>query len=201
MDSIDPGLVEAFRRGDDAGMRAVYGRFSGPVFVVALRMLGDRDLAAEAAQETFVRAWRASSRFDPTRELGPWLFTIARRVAIDTWRSRRRISSQPVEDDSVVTQPPELDSIWEAYQVRAAVDRLPADERDVVRLCHFAQLSHAEVAARLGVPIGTVKSRSYRAHRRLAEWLRPLCTVETEPSGGPEPYPEYTDSGAQRNDL
>jgi RNA polymerase sigma-70 factor (ECF subfamily) len=199
--AIEPALVEAFCRGEDEGVRAVYERFSGPVFVVVLRVLGDRELAADAMQETFVRAWRAAGRFDPSRELGPWLFTIARRVAIDTWRSRRRISPQPIEDDAVVAPPPELDSIWEAYQVRAAVDRLPPDERDVVRLCHFAQLSHVEVAARLGVPVGTVKSRSHRAHRRLAEWLRPLCTVESEPTGGPEPYPEYGDSGVHRNDL
>jgi hypothetical protein len=51
------------------------------------------------------------------------------------------------------------------------------------------------------VPVGTVKSRSHRAHKRLAEWLRPLCTVESEPTGGPAPYPEYGDSGVHRNDL
>jgi RNA polymerase sigma-70 factor, ECF subfamily len=199
--ALDPALLAAFRRGDDEGVRAVYERYSGPVFVVAHGVLGNRDLAADATQETFVRAWRAAGRYEPGRELGPWLFTIARRVAIDIWRRQRRISPHPVEDDAVVSSPPELDSIWEAYQVRAAVDRLPTDEREVVRLCHFAQLSHAEVAARLGVPVGTVKSRSHRAHRRLAEWLRPLCTAGPEPMSGPEPYPEYGDSGAHRNDL
>jgi RNA polymerase sigma-70 factor, ECF subfamily len=199
--ALEPALLDAFRRGEDEGIRAVYERYSGPVFVVVLGVLGDRDLAADATQETFVRAWRAAGRFEAGRELGPWLFTIARRVAIDIWRRRRHFSSQPIEDDAVVEPPPELESIWEAYQVRAAVDRLPADEREVVRLCHFAQLSHAETAARLGVPVGTVKSRSHRAHRRLAEWLRPLCTAGPEPISGPAPYPEYGESGAHGDDL
>jgi RNA polymerase sigma factor (sigma-70 family) len=186
--AIDPALVEAFRRGEDSGVRAVYDEFAGAVFVVALQVLGDRELAADATQETFIKAWQAAARYDPTRGLGPWLFTIARRVSIDIWRRRRYLSPEPVQEDAVVEQPPELDTIWEMYQVRAAVDRLPPDERDVVRLCHFAQLSTAEAAARLGIPVGTVKSRSHRAYRRLAEWLGPLCRAGVEPTSAPDPY-------------
>jgi RNA polymerase sigma-70 factor (ECF subfamily) len=190
---LDPALLDAFRRGDDEGVRAVYARFSGPVYTVAQAILRDHDLATEAVQETFVRAWRSAAKYDPCRELAPWLYVIARRVSIDLYRSRRRHSAGPPEYDAIVALPPELDTIWEAYQVRAAVDRLPAEERIVVRLGHFEQLSHAEIAARLGVPIGTVKSRSHRAHRRLAEWLEPLCRVGEEP----DPYRESTDPGVR----
>jgi RNA polymerase sigma-70 factor (ECF subfamily) len=82
------------------------------------------------------------------------------------------------------TPPPQLEALWEAYQVRRAVDRLPPDEREVVRLQHFAQLTHVEIAQRLHIPLGTVKSRSHRAHRRLAHWLRPLL-ADQEPIDAP----------------
>lgn len=197
---LPPPLLEAFRRGEDSGVRAVYERFSGPVYAVAVSVLGDRELAADAVQEVFVRAWRAADRYDPGQELAPWLFTIARRVAIDLWRSRRRTPVRPLDDDAVVQLPPDLAAMWEAHQVRSAVDRLPPEEREIVGLSHFGQLSHAEIAARLGVPLGTVKSRSYRAHRRLAEWLRPLCTIEPEPEESPASYSDQTDPGARRDD-
>jgi RNA polymerase sigma-70 factor (ECF subfamily) len=191
---LPPELVDAFRRGEDAGVRAVYARYAGPVYAAAYSALHDHDLATEAVQETFVRAWRSAAKYDPSRGLAPWLYVIARRVAIDIYRSRRHLSDGPPDDNAIVTLPPELDTIWEAYQVRAAVDRLPADERVVVRLSHFEQLSHPEIAARLDIPLGTVKSRSHRAHRRLADWLRPLCAVEETAIA----YRHSDDAGAAR---
>jgi RNA polymerase sigma-70 factor, ECF subfamily len=205
---LAPSVLEAFRRGEDDGVRAVYDNYSGPVYAVAWSVLGDRELAAEAVQETFVRAWRAAARYDPNQDLAPWLYTIARRVSVDLWRARRRTAATNIEDEVVVAFSPELDSVWEAYQVRAAVERLPVEEQDVVRLYHFEQLTHAEIADRLRIPLGTVKSRSHRAHRRLADWLRPLCTVTSdssgaapEPSGPPAAYPQYTDPGARHDEL
>jgi RNA polymerase sigma-70 factor (ECF subfamily) len=171
---LSPAVLEAFRRGEEEAVGAVYRRYGGPVYAVAMSVLGDHDLAGEAAQETFVRAWRAAPRYRSGDTLAPWLFTIARRVAIDMWRLRQRFAGQPPAEDAILSPPPDLDAVWEAYQVRAAVNRLPDEERVVVLLHHFKQLSHTEIAARLGIPVGTVKSRSYRAHRRLAEWLRPL---------------------------
>ena len=105
------------------------------------------------------------------RELGPWLYTIARRQAIDVYRRERR--SEPTDPTYIglVGQPPSLEQAWEAWQVRLALDELPPDEREVVRLSWFDGLAHPEIAERLGVPIGTVKSRSYRAHRRLTSLL------------------------------
>lgn len=194
---LPPEFIEAFRRGEDVGVRAVYERFSGPVYAAAHSVLRDHDLANEAVQETLVRAWRAADSFDPRRGLAPWLYAIARRVAIDIYRSRRHLSGGPPEDDAIVTLPPEMDTIWEAFQVRAAVDRLPAEERAIVRLAHFDQLSHAEIADRLDIPVGTVKSRSHRAHRRLATWLRPLCD-------GDEPLTAYRgshDTGVRHHEF
>jgi DNA-directed RNA polymerase specialized sigma24 family protein len=110
---IDTAEVSRFRSGDPDAVRAVYREYGKLVYAVAYKALGDRGLAEEATQQAFVQAWRASSTYDPTRDLGPWLATIARRAA----------------------------------------------------------LTHAEISERLGIPLGTVKSRSFRAHRRLAGLL------------------------------
>jgi RNA polymerase sigma-70 factor (ECF subfamily) len=195
---LPPEFIDAFRRGEDAGVRAVYARFAGPVYAAAHSVLHDHDLATEAVQETFVRAWRSAAKYDPRRGLAPWLYVIARRVAIDIHRSRRHLADGPPDDNAIVTLPPELDTIWEAFQVRAAVDQLPADERAVVRLSHFEQLSHPEIAARLDIPLGTVKSRSHRAHRRLADWLRPLCGNEETTIEPAVAYRHSDDAGAAR---
>jgi RNA polymerase sigma factor (sigma-70 family) len=201
-DELAPAVLEAFHRGEDDAVRAVYDRYRGPVYAVALATLGDHHLAVEAAQETFVRAWRAIDRYEPNRNLAPWLFTIARRTAVDTYRAHRRVSAQPLDDETLVAPPLQLDTIWETYQVRAAVDRLEPDERAVVRLQHFEQLSHSEIADRLGIPIGTVKSRSFRAHRRLADWLRPLRALTgSEPIGPPAAYAHHGDPRRQRDAI
>jgi RNA polymerase sigma-70 factor (ECF subfamily) len=143
------------------------------VFAVAHRILGDRALAEEATQQTFVQAWRASARFDPARQLGPWLATIARRVAIDVYRRESRRSHGDIDDvaeshPSVVSLP---ESAYGAWEVRQAVAALPVEERDVVRLQHLEGLTHIEIAEHLRIPLGTVKSRSARAYRRLASRL------------------------------
>jgi RNA polymerase sigma factor (sigma-70 family) len=176
---LDAAVLDAFRRGDDQAVRAVYRDYGRLVFSVALRTLGRRDLAEEAAQQTFVQAWRAADRLDPGRDPGPWLATIARRAAIDIFRREQRRSSEMLEDvapddPAVTTLPPDIDRWHDRWQVRQAIDGLVPDEREVVHLQHIEGLTHAEIADRLGVPIGTVKSRSHRAHRRLADSLAHL---------------------------
>jgi RNA polymerase sigma-70 factor (ECF subfamily) len=154
-------------------VRAVYQAYGGLVFGVAYRVLANRALAEEATQQTFVKAWRAAGSFDEKRELGPWLATIARRVAIDVLRSESHRSADPIDDapaddPALATQPTSAETVYEVWEVRSAVAELPDDEREVVRLQHFEGLTHTQIADRLGVPAGTVKSRSHRAHKRLA---------------------------------
>jgi RNA polymerase sigma-70 factor (ECF subfamily) len=171
VDVSDRELASRFPAADDAVLREVYERFGGAVYTVALSILGDPGRAADVVQSTFVNAWQAASRFNPDQELAPWLYTIARRQAIDAYRRDRR--SRPVDaaelDDA--TAAVSLESTWEAWQVRVALDQLSEDERRVVKLAWFDGLAHTEIAEVLGVPVGTVKSRSHRAHRRLAELL------------------------------
>ena len=170
----DTELNNRFRLGDETAVRTIYQRYGGAMFAVAISMLRDRELAAECVQQAFVRAWRASRSFDPERELRPWLSTITRRVAVDIYRRELRTRSEPHADVDDSVMPIAFERTWEAFEVRAALDQLPADEREVVRLAHFEGLTHSEIADKLQVPVGTVKSRSFRAHRRLAELLSHL---------------------------
>lgn len=175
---VELDLAAAFRTGEPDAVRAVYDRYAGPVFTVALGALGDRELAADAVQVTFLKAWRAAESVDDTRALGPWLYTIARRVAIDLYRAQRRSAPPPGAGEAeVVALPPSFERSWEAWEIRTAIEALPAEEREVVRAQHYLDLTHSQIAERLGMPIGTVKSRSHRAHRRLAALLRHLVEV------------------------
>jgi len=169
----DAALARRFAGGHRDAVRELYARFGGPIFTVAYSVLRDRALATEAVQMTFLKAWDARDRFDANRPLAPWLYSIARRTAIDVARSERRHVSTELRDTDATTAPP-MEQAWEAWQVRLAVDRLEPREREIVRLHHFEQLTHDEIATRLAIPIGTVKSRSHRAHQRLARALNHL---------------------------
>jgi RNA polymerase sigma-70 factor (ECF subfamily) len=173
---VDGGTYRAFQRGEHAAVRTIVREYSGMVTSIAHQVLHDRSLAEEAAQQTFVQAWRAAASFDPERGIAPWLCTIARRVAIDIARREHRRAATPLADAdpgdrSLVTLPPSETASWEIAQVRLAVEALAPDERDVVRLQHLEGLTHQEIADRLGIALGTVKSRSFRAHRALASRL------------------------------
>jgi len=167
----DRRLLEAFIRRDEAAVREIYRRYGGAVFGIAMKILRDRGHAEEAAQQTFVKAWQAADRIDPDRDIGPWLYTIARRVAIDVYRRERRHTAVELEDREIAVLPPSIEGAWEEWQVRLAVESLPADERDILKHLYFLDQTQEETAQRLDIPIGTVKSRSYRAHKKLATSL------------------------------
>jgi len=164
-------LMLRFRSGDPEAVRQLYSEFGRAVFVVALRALGDRSLAEEAVQVTFLNAWRAAERFETGRDPGPWLYAIARRVAIDLYRRERRHPSAPENEPEIAVLPASFENTWQTWEIRNALDRLPPDEQEVVQASHYQGLTHAEISERLGIPIGTVKSRSHRAHQRLAGLL------------------------------
>jgi RNA polymerase sigma-70 factor (ECF subfamily) len=166
--------MRRFHDGDSDAVRELYRDYGRAVFTVALRALGDRSLAEEAVQVTFLRAWRAADRFEVGRDPGPWLYAIARRVAIDLYRRERRHPAGDGTEPEIAILPPAIEDTWETWEVRAALDRLPADERAVVRATHYLGMTHPEAAEQLGIPIGTVKSRSHRAYRRLAGMLSHL---------------------------
>ncbi len=173
---VERDLRRRFRDGDPDAVRAVYRGYGRLVYAVAYRVLGDASLAEEASQTTFLKAWRAASGLDDEREIEPWLATIAKRVAIDIYRreagrSADPLESAPVADPALVARPASAEAMSDVWEVRRAVAELPLDEQEIVRLQHFEGLTHVQIAERLGLAAGTVKSRSFRAHRRLAEKL------------------------------
>ena len=138
----DRELAIRFPTGDNAVLRDVYERFGGAVYTVALSILGDPGRAADVVQSTFVNAWQAAGRFNPEQELAPWLYTIARRQAIDAYRRERRaraVDAAELDDPQAAVS---LEATWEAWQVRLALEQLPDDERQVVRLSWFDGLAH-----------------------------------------------------------
>jgi RNA polymerase sigma-70 factor (ECF subfamily) len=172
----DPDLARRFRDGDPDSVRELYELYGRAAFGVAFRALGSRSLAEEAVQQAFLQAWRASGSVDPARDLGPWLFTIIRRAAIDIYRKEARRPHDAIDDTvdndpTLAVWPAAIEAMSETWDIRVAVDGLPNDEREVVRLQHFDGLTHHEIAEQIGVPLGTVKSRSFRAHKRLAAAL------------------------------
>jgi RNA polymerase sigma-70 factor (ECF subfamily) len=170
----DETAISRFVAGDPDAVRHLYRAYGRPVFAVAYRILQERTLAEEAVQQTFLQAWRAAGRFDPERKVAPWLYTIARRVAIDLYRRERRHRSEDLEDAEIAVLPATFEGTWAAWEIRRALEQLPPEERAVLAATHYEGLTHEEAAAGLGIPVGTVKSRSHRAYRRLAELLSHL---------------------------
>lgn len=152
---------------DEQGLHAAFMTYGGELFGFAGRSLGDRGLAEEAVQETFMRAWRSRHRFDPSLgSLRGWLFTIERRVVIDL--AQRRFAHSAGE---LVQEPPDEDNAVEhamvGWQIEEALRRLRPEHRAVVLDIYFHNLPGREVAARLGIPEGTVRSRLFYALKSL----------------------------------
>jgi RNA polymerase sigma factor (sigma-70 family) len=168
--------IDRFRAGDDDAVRMIYREYGRLVFVVANRVLSNRALAEEATQQTFLQAWKAATTFEPGRELGPWLATIARRAAIDIQRRESRRAHDDLDSVSPGEQAlsvagPNVDQAYTVWQVRLAIDSLNPDDRELVRLQHLQGYTHTQIAELLGLPVGTVKSRSFRIHKVLAARL------------------------------
>jgi RNA polymerase sigma-70 factor (ECF subfamily) len=159
---------------DESGIRAAYAAHAGEMFGFAVRSLDDRGLAEEAVQETFVRAWRYADRFDPAMgTMRAWLFAILRHVVIDIARARA-VRPQPATAEAIerategaASAEDRLDRALLAWQVEEALRRIGEDHRRVVLETFYRRRPYAEVAAELGIPEGTVKSRVYYALRAL----------------------------------
>lgn len=156
---------------DDDLIRALHTDHGDALFAFAVRLCnGDRQRAEDLVQETFLRAWRHPEVLRPERgSVRAWLFTTARHLAIDAWR-RRTTRVGEVITDTLPEPPPELDEAdraVETWTIAEALDRLSPAHRDVLVACFYQGRSVAEAAAMLGVPAGTVKSRTHYAVRAL----------------------------------
>ena len=171
----DEDLLELVaERRDEAAFDELYGRYGRAVYAVVVRLIGDRAHSEDVVQQAFTNVWRAAAGY--RRERGPatgWLFAIARNAAVDALRSRAAASQWEVPDlpDDGPGPDERASAAEEAFRVHAAVDGLPDHEREVIELAYFDGLSQSEVAARLGAPLGTVKTRTRRALAHLADRL------------------------------
>jgi RNA polymerase sigma-70 factor (ECF subfamily) len=169
---IDRETLDRCRRRDAAAFRAFVVRYERPVFACLSRMLGRGPHVEDLAQEVFLRAYRALPAFDPDggAKLSTWLLTIATRAALDV-RKRRVVPLRPLEEGDHVAQaatPETEDARGElAARIARAAEALPDEQRAALVLAEFHGFTTAEIAAAMGVPEATAKTRLFRARERM----------------------------------
>lgn len=180
----DAELLRRIAGHDTEALRALYDRYGTILFGLAARMLGDRQLAEDCVQEVFVTVWRSAARYDRARaSVTTWLFAIARNKAVDAARWRSRRIADPLPEQWSAGEAPDAAEVAadaeHAESVAAALAELPQPQLEVLSLAYFEELSHAEIAERLDLPLGTVKGRIRLALERLRA-LAPKYALETE---------------------
>ncbi len=180
-DVDDASLLQSVQSGDQDALAALYDRYSGIAYGLALRIAGDATAAEDIVQEAFVSVWRQAPRFDASRgQVRSWLLTIVHHRAVDVVRRRANRPERALPDDAGQIAdsdaPPALvaEAAMDAQAVREAVRQIPDDQRRTVEMAYFEGLTHVEIAERMGVPLGTVKSRLRIALEKMRESLRPL---------------------------
>lgn len=167
----DAALVRRIAAGDRGAFAHLYERYASLVLSICRRVLDDRFAQEEAAQDVFLLVWRHAERFDPARgAVGSWLVLLARSRALDHGRrlARRDTPRGDLEaerDESAAAD--ELSGLAAACALADAMATLPPEQFDAIRLAYFEGLVQTEIAARLGVPVGTVKGRIRLALARL----------------------------------
>ncbi|WP_210505940.1 RNA polymerase sigma factor [Naasia sp. SYSU D00057] len=175
-DDADERAVEAaFRAGDEQALAAVYARWSSLVYTLAVRSLGDVGDAEDVTQKTFVAAWTGRAGFDPDRaRISAWLVGIAKNKIADTHDARakiRRLQEQLAATGRTEEYAEEPVDLADSLLLADEISRLEPDAQKVMHLAFFDDLTHAEIATRLGMPLGTVKSHIRRSLQRLRSRL------------------------------
>ena len=164
-------LLALVAAGDEQALGALYDAFAGDVYRLGLRLLPDRGQAEELVQETFVRLWRSSARYDPARaSVRGFTFMIAKRIATDFLRrasARPQLVAAPDVAVAEARVEDEVERVAREFEVRDALASLSGKHREVLELTFDEDLDDTQIAQRLGVPVGTVRSRTYYALRAL----------------------------------
>src|ERR1700722_5462060 len=174
----DGDVVLRMQRREPQALAELYDRYSGMIYRLVLRMVRDTGIAEDLVQETFLRAWNRASGFDSERgAAAPWLLAIARNRAIDYLRAQSRHGGTTMELNEAehpawfVDFPAETLNFDLARQVKRALEQLTADQRVAIELAYFEGMSQSEIAARMGQPLGTVKTWMRRAMLQMRESL------------------------------
>ncbi len=175
----EQALLARMQAGEQTALAELYDHYAGTLYALAYRITGNAADAEEVVLDAFTQAWRQAQRYDPARgSVAAWLVTIARSRALDRRRQQPRASwpAQPwaalpfteaAEDPEAATAQAE-----QAANLRVLLNRLPAQQRQVLVLAYYQGLSQHEIAAHLGEPLGTVKTRARLGMQKLRGWVR-----------------------------
>jgi len=175
----DADLVARIAERDEAALAALYDRFAPALLAICGRILGNPGDAEDVVQEVFLQVWRQAARYDPSRSsVSGWLSLIARSRAIDRLRNRRvgeRTAAEAYASNPRVDASPEgARNVFHAERrarIRSALEGLPEEQREVIELAFYRGLTQNEIAAETGTPLGTVKTRTLLAMKKLRKAL------------------------------
>ena len=180
----DRQAIEACQKGDRDAFEILVRHYASRATGVARSILRDSALAEDAAQEAFVRAFRAIRRFDLNQPFYPWFYRILKNVCLTKLKRKRvTVFSLDAEDAPQVEAPPNDPSTKASRKelratILGAMDTLSDPHREILHLAHFEHLAYKEIAACLGIPVGTVMSRLWAARKKLKEVLGPLVAAD-----------------------
>jgi RNA polymerase sigma factor (sigma-70 family) len=181
----DEALVALVERGEEDALAELYDRYGRTAYGLALRMLRDGSLAEDAVQEAFLTVWRNASTFVPERaKASTWILTIVHHRAVDLVRREERRRADPLEPAEAAVGAGSVDEeMWLRLQrerVQDALRKLPDQQREALELAYYGGFTQSELAARLGQPLGTIKSRMFAGLSRLRELLGDDIEAEEE---------------------
>ena len=180
----DEALVALVARSDEVALGELYDRFGRVAYGLARRILRDDALAEDAVQESFLTAWRTAARFVPERaKASTWLLTLVHRRAVDLVRREERRRTDVLDERAEAAEGSSDEAVWlrfERERVQGALARLPDQQREALELAYYGGFTQAELAERLGQPLGTIKSRMFTGLSRLRELLTEPGTEERE---------------------
>jgi RNA polymerase sigma-70 factor (ECF subfamily) len=186
----DAALLARVGEGDEAAIEALYQRYGGACFALARRILDDAHLAEDVVQQVFLAMWQGTG-YDPRRgAVSTWLLSVTHHKAVDAVRKesnrRKRLAGEQALFEVAAAGPGPAEAAWaqlRAERTRAALRLLPAEQREVVLLAYYGGYTQREIADLTGLPLGTVKSRTLTALRRLREHLGTAVTDDSDGEG------------------
>lgn len=177
----DESLVALVARGDEAALGTLYDRYGRSAYGLALRVLCDRHLAEDAVQNAFLDVWRTAGRFTDGSSVRAWLMMLTHRRAVDLVRRTerwRRVTVEPIPSEVGPTGEEDAMRRLDAERVRAALASIPTQERHLLELAYYGGLTQTQLAERLALPVGTVKSRMFSGLARLRDLLAAESPLE-----------------------
>ena len=171
----DEALLALCSRADENALGELYDRYGRVAYGLALRIVRDRALAEDAVQEAFLAVWRSAGAFLAEQgKPSTWILTLVHRRAVDLVRREERRRADPLEDTDHPTGEATDEEAWLRAQrqvVQEALRKLPPDQREAIELAYYGGFTQSELAERLGLPLGTIKSRMFTGLKRLRELL------------------------------